>query len=101
MCLACADAWLSYAVTERGALFLQFSSKLLVERSLCCFHPTHSSGPNHTPTLYHDDMVNTLELHWIRIMIIVRIKMSSKVVVPTVILPHRSMPLRIGKRCAG
>ena len=33
MCLACADAWLAYAVTERGALFLflQFSSKLLLE----------------------------------------------------------------------
>jgi hypothetical protein len=33
VCLACADAWLlSYdAVTERGALFLQFSSKLLLE----------------------------------------------------------------------
>jgi hypothetical protein len=31
VCLARADAWLAYAVTERGGLFLQFSSKLLVE----------------------------------------------------------------------
>ena len=30
MCLACTDAWLSYAVTERGALFLFFYNYLVV-----------------------------------------------------------------------
>jgi hypothetical protein len=46
MCLACVDAWLSYAVTERGALFLflQFSSKLLVEVFVLACFPTDTIG---------------------------------------------------------
>jgi hypothetical protein len=47
MCLACADAWLPYAVIERVALFLQFSSKLLVEVFVLGNNTKDDSSMNH------------------------------------------------------
>jgi hypothetical protein len=46
------------------------------------------SRPDHTPTPYHGITNRLVVLCWIRMVIVVRMKMSSKEVIPTIILPH-------------